>query len=235
MPDPSPGQPPTGPAREPLSRARIIDAALRIIDDEGADALSMRRLAATLGVQAMSLYNHVSGKADIIEGVAEFITADMALPRRFDGGWEAGIRNIAHAFRQTSLRHPRACELVLTRQLSSPTILAPIDCSLSVLLNDGFDETTAVHVLRLVIAFQVGSLLREFHPASEFAGQEETDARELEAKLAGSGFPSVAKVAPILAVIDHEAEFTFGLETLISGLRPYAPQLTRQKQQSRRN
>lgn len=170
MSDGRPRQPPTErgtsahrpPAREPLCRERIVGAALQIIDNEGVDALSMRRIAATLGVQAMSLYNHVGGKEDVLDGVTEYITTDMQLSRRSGGGWEDGIRSVAYAFRRSSLRHPRACELVLTRQLSSPEHSRP-STALSVLLDHGFDEAAAVHALRLLIAFQVGSLLREFH------------------------------------------------------------------------
>jgi TetR/AcrR family transcriptional regulator, tetracycline repressor protein len=222
--EPSPSEPsPSGPAsREPLSRERIIEAALGIIDDEGVDALSMRRLAAALGVQAMSLYNHVTGKADVFDGITEFITTDMQLPRRTEGGWEDGIRSVAYGFRQASLRHPRACELVLTRQLSSPGALPVINCSLAVLLDHGFDEAAAVHALRLLIAFQVGSLLREFHSPC-FKGEEESAVRERKAHLERSGLPAVARLAPMLAVIDHEAEFTFGVELLIDALRTYAP------------
>ncbi|MFF3243026.1 TetR/AcrR family transcriptional regulator C-terminal domain-containing protein [Streptomyces sp. NPDC002870] len=209
-------------SREPLSRERIIEAALTIIDDEGVDALSMRRLAATLGVQAMSLYNHVDGKADVLDGITEFITTGMQLPRRTDGGWEDGIRSVAYGFRQSSLRHPRACELVLTRQLSSRHALPTINCSLAVLLDHGFDEAAAVHALRLLIAFQVGSLIREFHSPS-FKGEDESAVRERTARLESSGFPAVAKLAPMLAVIDHDAEFTFGVELLIDALRTYAP------------
>ncbi|WP_240137009.1 TetR/AcrR family transcriptional regulator C-terminal domain-containing protein [Streptomyces sp. MUM 178J] len=211
------------PTAKPLSRERIIAAALRIIDADGADALSMRRLAATLGVQAMSLYNHVGGKADLIDGVAEFVTREMRLPKPMEGSWEDRIRTIAHAFRRTSLRHPRACQLVLTRQLSSPTALAPIDCSLTVLLDHGFDEETAVRALRLFTAYQVGCLLREFYASSENRGEDDAAVRERTGRLAGSDFPAVARVAPMLAVIDHEAEFAFGVETLIEGLRKHAP------------
>ncbi|TQK52977.1 TetR family transcriptional regulator [Streptomyces sp. SLBN-118] len=208
--------------REPLSRERIVEAALKIIDDEGVEALSMRRIATTLGVQAMSLYNHVGGKADVLDGVTEFITRDMQLSRSVGGGWEDGIRSVAHAFRRASLRHPRACELVLTRQLSSPGALPTINCSLAVLLDHGFEEAAAVHALRLLIAFQVGSLLREFHSPS-VKGEDESAVRERTEHLVNSGFPAVAKLAPKLAVIDHDAEFTFGVELLIDALRPYAP------------
>ena len=117
--------------REPLSRERIIEAALRIIDDEGVDALSMRRLAATLGVQAMSLYNHVERQGrDVSTGSPSTSPRTCSSPRRTEGGWEDGIRSVAYAFRRASLRHPRAGELVLTRQLASPGALPVINCSL---------------------------------------------------------------------------------------------------------
>ncbi|MFJ6630967.1 TetR/AcrR family transcriptional regulator C-terminal domain-containing protein [Streptomyces sp. NPDC091376] len=212
--------------REPLSRDRIVGAALVIIDEEGMDALSMRRIAARLGVQAMSLYNHVRSKDDILDGVTEFITTDMHMPQRMTGDWEDGIRSIAYGFRQASLRHPRACELVLMRQLSTPTALAPVDTMIAMMLDHGFDEETAVHALRLFISFQVGTLLRQFHSTSGPAGDAK-DGAEREtvrtAYFAASGFPAVAKVAPILAVNDHEAEFAFGVELLITALRELAP------------
>ncbi|MFI1394368.1 TetR/AcrR family transcriptional regulator C-terminal domain-containing protein [Streptomyces sp. NPDC020681] len=211
-------------AREPLSRERIVAAALRIVDDEGVTALSMRRIAATLGVQAMSLYNHVGGKDDVLDGITEFITTDiqLSMTRKPDGDWEDGIRSLSYAFRQASLRHPRACELVLVHHLSSPSALVIIDCSLAVLLEHGFEEAAAVHALRLLIAFQIGSLLRQFHsPCSP--EYDDAELRERTADLAESGLPAVAKLAPLLAVIDHDAEFAFGLDLLIAALRPYAP------------
>lgn len=221
-----PAAPPRPSPRAPLSRERIIEAALQIIDNEGVEAVSMRRIAATLGVQAMSLYNHVGGKSDVLDGVIEFITTDMGLTRQSGRGWEDGIRSVAYAFRRASLRHPRAVELVLTRQISSPGALPVINCSLAVLLDHGFDEAAAVHALRLLVAFQVGSLLGEFHSpgfGSE-TGEEDEEVRRREQHLSNSGFPAVAKLAPKLAEIDHAAEFTFGLELLIDALRQYAPQ-----------
>ncbi|MGW7370120.1 TetR/AcrR family transcriptional regulator C-terminal domain-containing protein [Streptomyces sp. NPDC054841] len=219
--------------REPLTRDRIVGTALVIIDEAGVDGLSMRRIAARLGVQAMSLYNHVRSKDDILDGVTDFITTEMNMPHRMTGGWEDGIRSIAYAFRQASLRHPRACELVLMRQLSTPTALAPVDTMLAMMLDHGFDEETAVHALRLFISFQVGSLLRAVHGSEALTensnnnnnGNDGTAAREAArtAYFAGSGFPAVAKVAPILAVNDHEAEFAFGVELLIAALRELAP------------
>jgi AcrR family transcriptional regulator len=210
--------------REPLSRARIVGAALEIIDEEGVDGLSMRRIAARLGVQAMSLYNHVQSKADILDGVTEYIVTEMRMPRRMAGGWEESIRSIAYGFRQAALRHPRAGELVLMRQLSTPTALQPVDTMIAMMLDHGFDEEAAVHVLRLFVSFQVGSLLSEMRaPQATAERDEEATKQARTAYFAGAGFPAVAKVAPILAVNDHEAEFAFGVELLIDALRRLAP------------
>ncbi|MEV0925308.1 TetR/AcrR family transcriptional regulator C-terminal domain-containing protein [Streptomyces spongiicola] len=212
--------------RRPLSRDRIIRAALLIIDEEGVEALSMRRIAARLGVQAMSLYNHVRGKDDILDGVTEFITGDMRMPRRMAGGWEEGIRDLSYGFRRASLRHPRACEMVLMRQLSTRTALAPVDTMIAMMLDHGFDEEIAVRVLRLFVSFQVGTLLQEVRSGPGSGRETRAPEERLAARaayFAGSGFPAVAKVAPILAVNDHEAEFAFGVELLISALRDLAP------------
>ncbi|MEU2156944.1 TetR/AcrR family transcriptional regulator C-terminal domain-containing protein [Streptomyces sp. NPDC019396] len=207
-----------------MTRERIVAAALVIIDEEGVDGLSMRRIAARLGVQAMSLYNHVQSKADILDGVTEYITDRMRMPTRMTGGWEDGIRSLSHAFRQAALRHPRAGELVLMRQLSTPTALAPVDTMLAMMLDHGFDEATAVHVLRLFVSFQVGSLLREIHASSPSQDRDRAEVQKARtAYLSEAGFPAVARVAPILAVNDHDAEFTFGVELLIDALRKLAP------------
>ncbi len=213
------GQQPTH--RQPLSRERITRAALRIIDEEGPDSLSMRRIAALLDVQAMSLYNHVRNKADVLDLVTDSVTAAMALPDRYEGDWEDGIRLVAHAFRKAALAHPRACELVLSRQFDSPAALRPLECCLNILLGAGFDEATAVHALRVLIAYSVGSLLRETYAATAYPPA--SFAQTAAARFAESGFPTVAKVAPLLANVDHEAEYAFGVDMLIGAMWPYAP------------
>ncbi|NBM19870.1 TetR family transcriptional regulator [Streptomyces sp. GC420] len=203
-----------------MSRERIAHAALRIIDEEGPDSLSMRRIAALLDVQAMSLYNHVRGKADVLALVTDAVAADMALPERLEGDWADGVREIARAFRKAALAHPRACELVLTRQLGSPAALRAVDMVLGLLLEAGFDEDVAVHALRLFTAYATGALLGEARAAGEYHGASgDGDVRQL----AGCGLPAVSRVAPRLADVDHEAEYAFGLERLIDSLRAYAP------------
>lgn len=96
-----------GDARTPLTRERILAAALSLVEREGPAALSMRRLARDLGVEAMSLYNHVGGKAEILDGLAELFLIAIELPPERGDSWEDRIRALARAFRKAALANQR--------------------------------------------------------------------------------------------------------------------------------
>src|SRR5690349_9083372 len=95
-------------ARHPLSRDRVLDAAIAFADAEGLEALSMRKLAQALGVEAMSLYNHVSSKADLVEAMVDRVVGEIELPDPA-GDWEAAVRTCAVSAHEAFLRHPWAC------------------------------------------------------------------------------------------------------------------------------
>ena len=199
-----------------LSRERILREALSLIDEEGLEAVSMRKLARRLGVDPMSLYNHVDGKDALLDGVAEALLA--AIPAPDPGGdLRATMSGLAHGFRDAMLGHPRAAPLVLTRQLASMTALAPVEAVLGPLLAAGYPPERAVHGLRAVLAFLIGTLMREVDAAPTVSATGD-DARLAE--LTGSGLPAVSAAAPYLAVCDHEAEFEFGLGILLDALAP---------------
>jgi len=99
-----------------LGRQRIIRAAMELIERDGSDAVSMRRVAASLGVGTMSLYNHVPNKAAVLDGVAEFIMADMAFAVGPDATWQDQTRALARTFRDTALRYPCSVLVVITRR-----------------------------------------------------------------------------------------------------------------------
>jgi TetR/AcrR family tetracycline transcriptional repressor len=205
--------------RAPLTRERIMRSALEIAERDGIEALSMRRLAKEFGVEAMSLYNHVHGKADILDGIAEVVLDELELPEALPNNWEDGIRVLAHAFRSVALAHPRSCAVVLTRKVFSPSGLRPMEASVSLLLGAGFDEATAVHSIRVLMSFLVGSLLRQVGVLPTLGGQDPASAEVRIAALANAGFPSLARVAPLLGTIDHDAEYEFGLEALITAMQ----------------
>ncbi len=99
-------------ARAPLSRERVLQAAIRLADDGGIESLSMRKLARELGVEAMSLYNHVANKSDLVESIVDLVVEEIELPA--DGDWEAAIRQCAISAHTTFVRHPWACGLVMS-------------------------------------------------------------------------------------------------------------------------
>ncbi|WP_410671735.1 TetR/AcrR family transcriptional regulator C-terminal domain-containing protein [Amycolatopsis sp. cmx-4-68] len=200
-----------------LSRERILREALALVDEEGLDAVSMRKLARRLGVDPMSLYNHVDGKDALLDGVAEVLLA--AIPAPGPGGdLRETMAALAHGFRAAMLGHPRAAPLVLTRQLASMTALAPVEAVLGPLLAAGYPPERAVHGLRAVLAFLIGTLMREVNAAPTFSGADPDGVSRRLADLEASGLPAVSAAAPFLAVCDHEAEFEFGLEILLDAL-----------------
>src|SRR5262249_50750451 len=99
--------------REPLSRERIIRAALRIMDEEGLDAVTMRRVGRELGVEAMSLYNHVRDKEDILDGITEEVLGGLRVPGADD--WAEAARLTAREFRRVLLAHPGVMTLLTER------------------------------------------------------------------------------------------------------------------------
>lgn len=217
-PTPRRGRPPKGSG---LTRDRVLREALTLVDEAGVDAISMRKLARRLGVDPMSLYNHVDDKEALLDGIAEILLA--AIPAAPPGAClRDTMQTLARAFRVTMLQHPRAAPLVLTRQLASLTALAPTEAVLAPLLAAGYPPELAVNGLRAVLAFLIGTLMREVNAAPTFSASPD-DTRL--ADLAASGLPAVTAAAPYLAICDHEAEFEFGLRILLDALAAMAPPL----------
>ena len=196
-----------------LSRESIVAATLRVIDEEGVAAVGMRSVARALGGDAKSLYNHVDGKDGLLDAVAEQLLAGLVLPAR-TGDARRDLHAIADSFRARALQHPQAAPLVLTRQLSSLEGLAPVDAVLAVLLGAGASAEEAVHLLRMLLATLIGTLLREVSAAPTFG----SDGGERRETLAASGLPAVTEAAPHLARFDRQTEFEYTVDLAISAV-----------------
>src|ERR1051325_10194321 len=136
-------------SRVPLSRERILRAALELTDESGIDALSMRKLARELGFEAMSLYNHVTNKDDVIDGILDLVLGEMELPSA-EGEWDTAIRNSAMSIHDALRRHEWAGPLLMSPGHIRPGQLQYMDALLGRLREAGFgaDETYhAYHVL----------------------------------------------------------------------------------------
>jgi AcrR family transcriptional regulator len=196
-----------GPTRTRLDRARILRAALALIDADGIEHLSMRRLAAELGVEAMSLYNHVPGKAALLEGVAGLIVAEVELPGPELRDWRERLRTQARSLRRVALAHPAAVTLLVTQPVTSPEALAPVESALEALRSAGFDDEGTVYAFHTLTGFVFGQVLQELHgPFTHGQGQKP------------DGFPLVCALGEVAAGRDLAAEFEFGLTAVLDGL-----------------
>ncbi|MEO3867688.1 TetR/AcrR family transcriptional regulator C-terminal domain-containing protein [Nonomuraea sp. B12E4] len=209
--------------REPLNRERVLDAALELADREGLEGLSMRRLAKSLGVEAMSLYNHVSNKADILDGIAERVFSqverpDPALP------WQEQVRAAALAMYQAFSRHP-VVPLALATDQSNPTsarALEPIDGLVGALFEAGFDDLGAWRALGAVNSLVMGSLLLS---TGGFTGgqQQHAGAANVSAYIREMDPDRLPHFSRLLRMTREQgvrpaADFEHALDMLISGL-----------------
>ena len=209
------GRPARGAA--PLSRAGVVAAAMAMVEEDGPEHVTMRGLGRRLGFTPMSLYHHVENRDALLDAVAAQVL-DGFVPPSATGDLATDVRAMAHAFRRAALRHPRCAPLVLTRRLDAEAALVPTERALAVLRAAGFPPGRAVSVVRAVLAYVVGTVLREVTAEPAFTGVDADGAARRRAALAASGLPHVAEAAAHLAVCDHESEFAHGLDLLISAL-----------------
>jgi AcrR family transcriptional regulator len=204
--------------RKPLSRERIVAAALTVADDQGIEALSMRRLGQTLGFEAMSLYNHVANKDDVVDGILDLVLAEMEPPQP-DGGLPA-IRSSAVAAHEALKRHPWAANLLMASRRVRPARLRYMEALLGCLRGAGFSAETTYHAYHIIDAHIVGfSLWQAGHAA---APSHVEDMREwFERMIRVDRFPYLhehglqhLKDGPYLPV----SAFEFALDLLLESL-----------------
>jgi AcrR family transcriptional regulator len=215
---------PTSEGREPdavrvtLSRDRIVRAAVELIEREGADALSMRALAADLGVAVMSLYNHVPNKAALLDGVAERIMGGMSVADDPNAHWTERGRALVRAFRKVAHDHPRCVTIVLTRKIDAPSGLRPVERALAIADDAGFDGETSVRIMRALLAYALGAQMREVGAAKMLDYLPEDSAARHLGELDAAEFPHVIALWQSLLRHDPETDFEFGLDLLINAL-----------------
>ncbi|MEW2397976.1 TetR/AcrR family transcriptional regulator C-terminal domain-containing protein [Streptomyces sp. NPDC046862] len=189
-----------------------------MIDRDGPDAFSLRKLAVELDIENMSLYSHVSNKDDLLDGVAEALLASVDFPGEDASTWQDRIRAQAAAFRAAAQQHPKTFPLVLTRPTQSRAALDAMRSTLACLTDLGLAPEELVLVLRSYTAFVVGSIMRELGYAIYLGAMDEGQIQQRIDDIAGTGDPLLSATAPFLATGDHDAAFHYGLELLIAGL-----------------
>jgi AcrR family transcriptional regulator len=204
------------PAREPLSRQRILDAAVRLVDAEGLNALTMRRLAGELGVEGASLYKHIPNKAALHYGMMRTIFQEMNpdYPRD-ETDWQGRLRAGMRSFRQLGLAHPRVFAL-LNRpwEANSPRV----ESELGSMIAAGFSVKQAAFSLRLLSSFVIGFVIWE--TSSIVRDPEELRDMELEADTSRfpEQYPNTIAARPYMRGPGMDESFEFGLTAAIEGI-----------------
>lgn len=221
---------PDASTRPALSRARVLLAAVALADDEGLGALTMRRLAQALQVEAMSLYHHVANKEAILDGVAEVVLEEIqAAVADLDGpdpavDWRGAMRARALAAREVLLRHPWAPQVLESRTEMSPPVIRYFDAVLGILRAGGFSWDLAHHAMHALGSRVLGFTQELFTPADAEAG--DAAAEEALAAMAEELPNLVGMMAAVvhdgpgatLSWCDDQSEFEFGLDVLLDGL-----------------
>ncbi len=201
--------------REPLTRGRIIEAAMAFADENGLEALSMRKLGARLGVEAMSLYNHVDNKDDIYDGMIDCVFASIPLPDE-DADWKDAIRSVGMAAMDAFTLHPWTVSLLMARGTSGPAALRFTDRIIGIFTNAGFSDEDAHHAWQMLASHTMGYAFQQIanpDPARHVLSHTVNPAEGEETE-----YPNLARLAPILECCVYMTEFAFGLEIIIDGL-----------------
>lgn len=220
---------PSTQTRTPLSRDRVLRGAVALADERGLDALTMRNLAESLGVEAMSLYYHVENKSDLLDGMVDVIVGDiMEAVARVEGpppedAWKTALRTRILAARQVLIQHKWAPELIESRSIMSPTIVLYFEGVLEILRKGGFSYDLAHHALHALGSRALGftqELFQPSGPADEQAGDEML--QEMASKLPHlvTMLSEIVHDDPdsTLGWCDDQTEFEFGLDAMLDGL-----------------
>ncbi|WP_409490794.1 TetR/AcrR family transcriptional regulator C-terminal domain-containing protein [Amycolatopsis sp. cmx-11-12] len=205
--------------REPLNREKVLDAALALAAEEGLKGLSMRKLAKTLGVEAMALYNHVQNKTDILDGIAERVYSgiERADP---DSPWPERVRSTVLNIYRALARHPVVPMALATDEANPNSLraLRPIDDLVGALYEAGFEDDGIRQTLGALNSLVFGSLLLTTvgftTPRRGKTEQEDHYLRRVDPAV----LPNFSRAIPALTAGDPERDFTRALDLLITGL-----------------
>ena len=208
----------TATRRRPLSRDRVLRAAIRLADEGGLESVSMRRLGQVLRVEAMSLYKHVVNKDDILDGMADLVTSDFEVPAG-DVEWKTAIRRSAISAHGILLRHPWASSLIESRLNAGPARLRYLDAVIGVLAAAGFTMPMVMRAIMALDSHTYGFVLQEL--AWPFDVEHAPEAAATFARgLPAGEYPNVLAIAEMVTTAPHgvPVDFEFGLDLILDGL-----------------
>jgi AcrR family transcriptional regulator len=206
--------------RLPLTRERVLRTALELADRDGIESLSMRKLGRELEVEAMSLYNHVANKDDLLDGLADIAVGEIELPRAGEE-WKAAMRRRAISAREMLSRHPWAGALIESRTNPSPARVRYPEAVVASLLQAGFSAEMALHAFVTLDSHIYGFAVQEQNLPSGTPEQLGGMAETILSGLPADEYPSLRAVIVdhvLKAGFDYADAFEFGLNMILDGL-----------------
>jgi AcrR family transcriptional regulator len=204
----------------PLNRERVLRAAVALADESGTGSLSMRKLGDALGVEAMSLYNHVANKGDLLDGMVDFVFSEIDLPA---GGadWKTSMRQRAISVRHALARHPWAIGLMESRTSPGPATLRHHDAVIGSLRQGGFSIEMAAHAYSVLDSYIYGFALQEASLPFDTAEETADVAEMIFRQLPPDEYPYLTELTVehvLQPGYDYSNEYEFGLDLILDGL-----------------
>jgi AcrR family transcriptional regulator len=214
--------------RAPLSRDRVLRAAVAFADESGIGTLSMRKLGEVLGVEAMSLYNHVASKADLLDGMIDLVFGEIGLPSG-GAGWKTAMRQRAVSARHVLSRHRWAIGLMESRSSPGPATLRHHDAVIGSLRQAGFPIALAAHAFSVLDSYVYGFALQEASLPFDTGEDTAKVAQAIMTQFSAGQYPHFTEMAAehvLRPGYDYGDEFGFGLDLILDGLERALPEQT---------
>ncbi len=209
-----------GAGRAPLSQERVIAGAVELADAIGIDPLTIRKLAAHLGVTPMAIYHHVASKEEIVDGMVDTVFAEIELPPPAQD-WKAAIRVRSRSARAVLARHPWATPLMETRTNPGPAVLGHHDAVIGCLRRGGLSVAMTAHAYALIDAFVYGFALQEAGLPFDTPEEAAAVAAAMAEGFPADAYPHLAELTfehVLVPGYDFAAEFDYGLDLLLDAL-----------------
>jgi len=210
-------------ARPPVSEEAVVDAALAILDEHGADAITMRAVAERMHVSAPTVYWHAGSKDGLLDRLYDRLCGEVALPPP-DQPWDERLRILAHSTRAVLTAHRDAARIAIGRFPLGPHGLRLTESALAALTDAGLGDEDAAHAAYLFFGYVGGFCYQETVPPAPSAAEDRTEALRLVGEylsaLPAADFPHLTRCAAALARPGLDRRFTFGLDRLLRGLAP---------------
>jgi AcrR family transcriptional regulator len=207
-------------SRAPLSKERVLRAAVLLADEGGVASLTMRKLAETLGVEAMSLYYYVADKDEILDGMVDLVFGEIDLPMR-EADWKAAMRQRAISARDALTRHPWAIGVMESRANPGPATLRHHDAVIGSLRQAGFSIALAAHAFSVIDSYVYGFVLQALNLPFDTSEELEKLAEAMLREMPADEYPYLTEM-----IVDHAlqpgysyaSEFEYGLDLILDGL-----------------